>query len=332
MFIGTVAQAIPQAATNGLGVAYPFPYCRDTLTGDKNWTHTDWKVGLDFDVSDDSMLYASVSTGFKAGGFFATGDNAVIENTYEPEEITAYAIGSKNRFGSDRIQLNAEVFFWDYENHQESYLAPTNPPFQAFGFITINVPKSEIYGLDLDFTALITDNDQIGIKAQYLHAEYTDFTFNTARPGEFQPPPNGSPGTQPPATVCDASFVSQGLYSVDCTGQQMPRSPDLSVAVDYSHTFRLSGGGSIVPGVRGQYMSDYWSAVDYNPLQKQDSYVMWDADLSFHSANDTLNVTAYINNIGDEDVYSNSFNHPSGLVFNALRPPQTYGVRLNVNF
>ena len=41
-----------------------------------------------------------------------------------------------------------------------------------------------------------------------------------------------------------------------------------------------------MPGVRGQYMSDYWSAVDYNPLQKQDSYVMWDADLSFYSAND----------------------------------------------
>ena len=73
---------------------------------------------------------------------------------------------------------------------------------QAFGFITINVPKAEIYGLDVDFTALLTDNDQIAIKAQYLHAEYTDFAFNTARPGEFQPPPNGSPGTQPPETVC----------------------------------------------------------------------------------------------------------------------------------
>ena len=125
-----------------------------------------------------------------------------------------------------------------------------------------------------------------------------------------------------------ASFVSQGLYSVDCTGQQMPRSPEISLSVEYQHTFRLCGGGSIVPGVRAQYSSDYWSAVDYNPLQKQDSYIMWDADLSYNSANDMCSVTAYINNIGDEEVYSNSFSHPSGLVFNALRPPQTYGLRL----
>jgi iron complex outermembrane receptor protein len=332
VFIGTIAAAIPQAATNGLGVAYPFPYCRDTMSGDKTWTHTDWKVALDYNVSDDSMLYASVSTGFKAGGFFAAGDHAIVENSYDPEEITAYAIGSKNRFANDRIQFNAEAFYWDYKDHQESYLAPTNPPLQAFGFITINVPKAEIYGLDLDFTALLTDNDQLGIKAQYLHAEYTDFVYNTSRPGEFQPPPNGSPGTQPPQTVCSPTFVSQGLYRVDCTGQQMPRSPDLSLTADYQHTFRLGNGGSIVPGVRAQYSSDYWSSVDYNPLQKQDSYVIWDADLSYYAANDVWSLTAYINNIGDEDVYSNSFSHPSGLVFNALRPPQTYGVRFALNF
>ena len=145
------------------------------------------------------MLYASVSTGFKAGGFFATGDNAVIDNSYKPEEITAYAIGSKNRFGSDRIQLNAEAFFWDYTDHQESYLAP----------IESAVPGVRLHhdqragGGDLrsrrGFHRVLTDNDQLAIKAQYLHAEYTDFVFSTARPGEFQPPPNGSPGTQPPA-------------------------------------------------------------------------------------------------------------------------------------
>ncbi|MBL8270873.1 TonB-dependent receptor [Steroidobacter sp.] len=330
--IGTIAAVIPGAATNGAGVAYPFTYCRDSLTGDRDWTNTDWKVGLEHDLNDDSMLYATVSTGFKAGGFFATGDHSVVENSYEPEKITAFALGSKNRFAQDRLQLNAEAFFWKYEDHQESYLAPTSPPLQVFGFTTINVPEAEIYGLDLDFTALLTDNDQIGVRAQYLHAEYTDFVFNVSRPGEFQPPPNGSPGTQPPSTVCGVTYVSQGLYSVDCTGQQMPRAPELSLTMDYAHTFKLSGGAAIVPGVRAQYSADYWSSVDYNRLQKQDAYVMWDADLSYFSSNETWNLTAYVNNIGNEDVYSNSFSHPSGLVFNALRPPRTYGLRVGVKF
>lgn len=327
--IADVARYIPWAATNDNGVAYPFPYCRDTSTGSRSWTDTSWRAGVEYDATPDSMLYASVSRGFKAGGFFAGGDNFVVGNSYEPETLTAYALGSKNLFADGRVRLNVEAFYWDYEDHQESYLAPTNPPVPAFGFITINVPQAEIYGLDVELEWRATVADRVGLRLQYLHAEYTDFAYRTSRPGEFV---TGAPGSQPPQTVCPYSFVSIGLYRVDCSGQEMPRSPDLSLQADYSHTFALASGAAIVPGIAVQYAADFWTAVDYNPLQRQDAFVMWDASLAWESADGRWTAAAYGRNLGNEDVWQNSFLHPSGVVFNALRPPRTYGARIEYRF
>jgi outer membrane receptor protein involved in Fe transport len=59
------------------------------------------------------MMYASASRGFKAGGFFASGNASdLVGNQFDPETLTAFAFGSKNRFNGDRVQLNGEVFFW----------------------------------------------------------------------------------------------------------------------------------------------------------------------------------------------------------------------------
>ncbi len=327
--IANIAAAIPWAATNDSGVAYPFPFCTDTVTGDRDWTNVSWKGGIEYDVAPDSLLYAHVSRGFKAGGFFASGDNSTVGNSYRPETLTAFTVGSKNRLADGRVRLNAEAFWWDYKNHQEGYLAPTNPPVPGFGFVTINVPKAKIYGLDAELEWAPTEADRLGVRMQYLHAEYTDFTFNTARPGEFA---TNAPGSQPPVTVCPSTFVSIGLYRVNCTGQEMPRSPKLSLQADYSHTFTLPGGATLTPGIAAQHSSAYWTAVDYNPLQRQQSFTMYDADITFQPASKKWSAALWGRNLGNEDVWQNSFVHPSGVAFNALRPPRTYGLRINANF
>jgi iron complex outermembrane recepter protein len=325
VFINTVAAAIPFAATNGDGTAYPFPYCRDTQTGTISFNDTSWKAGADFAIAQDSMVYLTVSRGFKAGGFFAAGDHAQVGNTFQPETLTAYALGSKNRFMNQRLQLNAEAFFWNYKDHQESYLAGLYPNTAAavFGFVT-QAADGEIYGLDLEFQALVTDNDVIGLKAQYLHAEYTDGVFVVARPN-----------TAPPVTVCGfaQSATNPTRYTVDCTGQQMPRSPDVSFTADYYHTFLLGEAGTLVPGIRAQYSSSYWSAVDYNPLQRQESYTMWGADLTYTSASGKWSIAAYGDNLSNEDVFTNSFMYPAtNVAMNSLRAPRTYGARFTMKF
>lgn len=335
----TVIAAIPQSAVNGQGLAYGGSYCRDSLSGSRKWNDTSWKVGADFDVADDSMVYTTVSRGFKAGGFFSGGDHAMITlpdgtvkvgNAFEPETLTAYAVGSKNRFMNNRLQLNGEAFYWDYKDHQENYLAPTSN-LGGFNFVTQRA-DAEIYGVDLEMDALLSDYDMLGLKLQYLHAEYTDATFI-----------NASPGGSSPRSVCAISNLGNPqIWYANCDGQQMPRSPTLSGNLDYSHSFVLSNGGSIVPGANLVYSSSYWSAVDYNPLQKQDAYTMYGADLAYKAPDEAWSITAYGANLGNEVIISNAFMYPGtnsvtnggagNIAAVALRAPRTYGVRFSAKF
>jgi outer membrane receptor protein involved in Fe transport len=241
-------------------------------------------VGADWDLNPSSMMYANVSRGFKAGGFFASGNSSdLVGNKFNPETLLAYAVGSKNRFNGDRVQPNGEAFFWDYKNHQENYLAPSNTG-GSFNFVTQKA-DAEIYGLDLELDLLLSGNDKLSSKLQYLNAKYTRARFINASPG---------PGNPGPISVCATSQrTPASVWYNDCTGQEMPRSPKISATLDYSHTFRMASGAGVIVGATAQYSAKYWAAVDYNPLQRQASYTKWDANLT------------------DEVVFTNAFMYPA---------------------
>lgn len=331
--IATVSSYIPQAAVNGAGIPYPFTFCQDVQLGERDWDDLSYRVALDFDITPDSLVYASVSRGFKSGGFFGAGNASITGNVYEPETLLAYAVGSKNRFFDGRVQLNTEAFFWEYSDHQESYLAPTSTA-GAFNFVTQRA-DAEIYGLDVEFNALVTDDDAIGIRMQYLHAEYTDAPFVMASPG---------PGNPPPRTECTTAQdpVTPAIWYADCSGQQMPRSPELSLVADYQHTFDLGSNGEITAGVHGRYSDDYWSAVDYNPLQQQEAFTTVGATLGYRAPGARWSIVAYGENLTEEVVYTNAFMYPSknsatagganNIAMVQLDTPTTYGIRFRADF
>ena len=76
-----------------------------------------YRGAVEYDVAAASLLYASVESGFRSGGF----NTSVGFETFQPETITAYTIGSKNRFFGNRVQLNFEGFYWDYRNEQVAH-------------------------------------------------------------------------------------------------------------------------------------------------------------------------------------------------------------------
>ena len=91
----------------------------ETETFEK-WT---WRAALDWDVTDDNFLFASVQTGFKSGGFYFSNDSQV----FQPEELEAFTLGSRNRLLDDRLQLDVEAFHWRYEGQQVSTIARDSP-------------------------------------------------------------------------------------------------------------------------------------------------------------------------------------------------------------
>src|SRR3546814_3990107 len=87
----------------------------DVCSSDLTWKAWTPRFAIDYSPVDDVMLYASVSRGFKGGGF--TGQNstqATIERTFNPEFAWNYEAGIRSRFLDNRAQVNATLYQMDY--------------------------------------------------------------------------------------------------------------------------------------------------------------------------------------------------------------------------
>jgi iron complex outermembrane receptor protein len=299
---------------------------------DVDFDETTWKAGLEYDVSDDSLLYASVATGFKSGILYsATG-----LNFSDPEDLTAYTIGSKNRFLDDRVQANLEIFYWDYENQQISHLGPvqvaTTPGGPIFGpvFLTENAGQATIQGLELELLVQVFENGLFSANFQYLDTEYDELKYQAYSPSGV-PPAAGCAVT--PTTLVGATPIAQ-IFDVDCSGRPVVNAPETALNIGYQHTFEIGDAGRLIVGVDSRIESSRYLSIDFLPEGKQDSYTMSNAFVTWESQSGGLALTGFINNIEDETVFSNSFQSPvkTGTIYNQLRPPQTYGVRAIVRF
>ncbi|MBW8890696.1 MAG: TonB-dependent receptor [Burkholderiales bacterium] len=199
---------------------------------DAKWDATNWKLGADFDLTPDSMLYANVATGYKAGGYF----DGVGQNTYEPEKITSYEAGVKNRFLDNRLQLNASAFLYDYKDFQVSavgVIAGQNAT------VTLNADKARVYGLELESNLVLTEHDRIDATLGWIHAEYTDFVLPL---GDAFANNNANAAV---AGCYTANFTAAAPRSTDFSGCRMARTPAWTVNLGYQHVWDLSFGGTL---------------------------------------------------------------------------------------
>src|SRR3546814_676748 len=88
----------------------------------------DWKPDLAF--TDDTLIYASASRGYKGGGTNpprvdinpAIVQYQALDTTFRPEYVNAFEIGTKNSFDGGRFTLNATAFYYDYKDYQISQI------------------------------------------------------------------------------------------------------------------------------------------------------------------------------------------------------------------
>ena len=313
--------------------------------GQRDFSNTSWKAGAEFDLAAQSMLYATVATGFKAGGFFPGVPSP--NNSFAPEKLTAFTLGSRNRFLDQRLQVNAEGFYWDYKDKQERFLGTTSGG--ATGLLTTNAGAAKLYGLNLDLQFRPTSSDSLRAGIEYLHTRYETFTYTA-----YNPPPFGlSAGYAPSATGCklgpiipltanDPFVPTDSLQRIDCSGKPLVNAPKWSGTAGYAHTFGLGNGASVVADVSSQFSSSKYLTVDFINSGSDDGYVTLDAALTYHAAKDKWEVGAWGRNLSDAAIYTGGFRYPFSapptvggdptLFYAQIRAPRTYGVRVSVRF
>ncbi|WP_053833509.1 TonB-dependent receptor [Croceibacterium atlanticum] len=285
-----------------------------------------WKGGVEIDVGPQSLLFADVSTGFKAGGFnqsvtLVTRDSLI---PFDPETITAYTIGLKNRFLDNRLQVNLEGFYYDYKNLQMSM--PGFDGDNSVVLMTRNAAGATIKGASLDIVAAPWQGGTIRGAVEYVDGEYGNFVVE--QPANFVPPGRvGCPVSAPGAT---------GLVSIDCSGFPLMRTPKWSGMVGLDQAFELDNGGDITFSADASFASKTWLAADFHPDQQQAGYVTLASSLTYNAPDKAWYVSAWVRNLTNEDIYvgggGNQHGFLTGWNTSSIAPPRTYGLRMGFHF
>jgi iron complex outermembrane recepter protein len=172
-----IANAVPGTplfAAIQIGLIAPFdtPVGESYTTMSDSWNALtgrlafDWSPELDF--TDATLIYGSVSRGYKGGGFnpAVSGELGAVQ-TFDPEFILAYELGMKNDFADNRIRWNMTGFYYDYEGLQVAKITNRSAANE-------NVDAT-IWGLESEMFIAPTENLLFNVNFSYLKTEVQEF-------------------------------------------------------------------------------------------------------------------------------------------------------------
>ena len=298
-----------------------FPPVQDVGTARKeSWNKTLYKAGLEFDLNDDMLVYGTVSTGYRAGGFNLV--SSLIPPSYDPEEVTAVEFGLKSTLADGAAQLNLSAYHNAYRDmHAQSFISLGGGGVDEF---TENGGEVDATGLEAEFRWQPDANWDIAATAAIMKAEFG--TYNVSRLAGL-----GDLGGRQDLTDPDAPLLS-------LKGWEPALSPDLTLGLQVGYDFELAGGSVLRPFLQTTYTSEY-AAHDVNVEGVfQDAHTKSDVRLVWVNADGNLEIQGYVLNIEDEAVLNRVvvFNPGGTTDLASLQAnwnnPRTWGVSLSYSF
>ncbi len=265
---------------------------------------TTWRLSLDHRFSPEVMGYASYNRGFRSAAYVAgnIGLSTPVENkVLKPEVVDAYEVGLKSDLLDRRVRLNAAGYYYDQQNVQVMQIVS--------GVQNIyNADGAEIYGLDADLTAAVTNHFTLTTGVNFTHARYTNFT------NAVLSTPQASGGNL--------------LTTGDASGKKLQNVPDWTANLGASYAVPTALGDFTFTA--NYYHNDGWPA-DADNRVNQEAYDLLDGSVWWQSPNDRLSVSLWGKNLTDEFYFQQL--GASNFADNGVQAsPRTYGVTVGLHF
>ena len=279
------------------------PFSRDT-----NDDAVTWKIGVDFNITDDNMIYGLVSTGWKNGGTnpgAITGGAIILPVSFEPEEVTSFEIGSRNTFMEGRVRLNITAFFYDHENLQYIFEDPV-----PHGGGTNTIPNLEESGIESEFSAQLSETWRLDGMLSWQDGKIKDDHF-ALDPIDFREAL--APGI---GYYTDGGFgAKMGLaYSTNLKGNEPPKMPDVMARLGLTNTYTFDSGAELSSRVEYVHRGKMQARVFNNPMYDNiPSYNTLNLSFSYDMVTSPMTFGLIISNATDEDGVNNIFNNPFGI-------------------
>lgn len=268
-------------------------------TDSQNWSKFTPKIGLDYQLNKDVLLYASASKGFKSGGWNPRPLDPAEFKRYDQENLTAYEVGMKSRLLDNRMTLNLASYFSQYEDLQLS--SNTVNPANGSLLLTVdNAGDVDIWGFEAEIVARPADGFDLNFGLGYLQNEYQSLAASTG-------------------------------YSID---NKLPNAPKWTASAGAQYAFDLgSDNGQIT--IRGDlnYRSETFNDPQNTVEIVQDSYSLVNARLIWDSAYQNWQVSLYLLNATDKEYFSSAESISAFGIRNAVYgSPREWGLSILRNF
>ncbi len=270
-----------------------------------------WFSNASWFVTDDTMLFATISTGYKSGGFNSEGGGVPLneKRIFAPEETTNYELGVKSKLFNNSMTANITAYRTDLNDFQDRL-------FDGLSFVVVNAGEVRQQGVEADINWVPREELRIYAGVSYLDSEYLEFP-------NAPPLPGGDPQ--------------------DLKGERKSNSPEWQAAVSADWTGTLGSGMQWVVGAGWQYVDEQniGAVSNNNPQSIQDSYSLFNGRIGLIAASGKWDLTLFGNNLTDEGYCITIFAQPLGAQLGALNPvnntmvqrcvlgaPKTYNLKM----
>ena len=258
------------------------------------WTATTPQGTLEYRPNDAVMVYATVSKGFKGGGWdFIPPTPIAATISFDPEHVINYELGWKTDLWDRRLRINGALFQMDYEDLQ----AQRTDPVVCLCLITSNAGKARIKGAELEITAVLTEGLTAHASGSALDPKYIDYDDRAGH-----------------------------IYN----GKTMQRTPKTKYNVGFDYAFDVASWSR---GATARVNYTRQSKIYWNPdnVSFEPGYGVLDASLHLQRPGARWSLTVWGKNL-DDTLYSQLGLPFLGDIVEVWGPPRTYGIDYTYNF
>lgn len=290
-----------------------------------SWKAFTPRAVVDFMPDANSLLYASISRGFKSGGFNTLGDIAQVVNVFDPEYVWNYEIGAKATLFDRKLRLAVTGFYADYTNLQATVFR-INPTTQVRYPKVENSSTATIKGIEFEAEVAPVAGLKLTGAVTWLDGKYGKFCNNDplypalpTAPGCVGETANGQP--LPPGAL-------------NLTGNQLAQAPRWQFNVSGQYSVPVSASLEVTARADYKWQSLVYFDIYNHPLNTQDAYGLLNASLALGAQDKSWTLSAWARNALDKRYFSQGVTRPGANPYTSgsIGTPRMYGLSGNFRF
>lgn len=260
----------------------------------KDWSEFTPKIGLDYQVNDDTLIYAYAAQGFMSGGFQGRAFSVVdLDNAYDPTTVWTYEMGAKMELIDNRVRLNASFFHNDFQDLQLNSLNEE----QGGGTIVQNAAEATVHGFELELMTRPIEAVNIWGNLATAWSNYQELAPSLAGRVEL--------------------------------GDQIAGTPELTAALGFDYTWNFGNGGELQFGLDYYHQKSHYPGATNSEVTKVPTLDLINGFARYLTPSGRWEFAVFGKNLTDQDYWFTGFDFST---FNSVFAADPLTVQAAVTF